>query len=346
MLLILIAVTVLYTSCTKDDSKIDPDPDTSDSVTIMGFKDSTLLIKGISSKGINYSGNYIGSDTAYLYSGSVYIYYDTLNRKININTEYTTSPTPTPNSAVISYNKAGLIIQYDATNTEWSYINYYTYDAQNVLSSATMISEELGKEAFYFTKKMLTGGGYSLSTKDSFFFQEYNEIDLYTFNFNADNQLTLMSSLSFPSLDKGFIDSIYYDTFGNIRKVTEISYKPGNVPSNVTLFEFTSRNNKGDQYYNFNKIVFNGIAGFPDLFGNFAAGSPIAGLYNRDLFQFTKYPAVSTKLYEWDPWRENGAYFSFTPDAEYDSKNRLVKFKSYLGDKPCFSKEYHLTYYK
>lgn len=337
-LIILIAATTIYTSCTKDDSKTDPDPDKLDSVTIMGFKDSTLLIKSITMKGINSSGNYIDSNI-------IYLYYDTINKKIIFNKNNPASPTPGPSSLVNSYNNEGLLIRVDGSDPEGNYTNYYTYDAQNVLSSATMIDMEGEKETLYFTKKMLSGGGYSISAKDSSEFLEYDQIEAYSFNFNGNNQLIMMNASVYPSLDDGITDSIYYDTFGNVSKVTETTFVPGDPPSTITLYEFSSRDTKGDQYYNFNKIVMNGIASLPNLFGNFGVGSEIAGINNIYLYQFTKYPASSAKFHKWD-YSGNDTYVTFKPEAEYDSKNRLVKFKLYFGDDPYHSDEYQLTYYK
>ena len=336
--LVLIAVTAIYTSCTKEESILNPDPDKLDSLTIMGFKDSTLLIKSLTEFGIDYSGNYIDSST-------IYFYYDTLSRKINFNTEYSSSPTPSLFNIVHSYNSSGLLIQVNFTDSTGSYQNNYTYDALNILSSVTTEDEYHIKETVFFTKKLLQEGGYSLSTEYLPYYQQEMEADLYTFNFDGDNKLTLMSYFSLPSLDDGVIDSTFYDANRNAIKVTETRYLPGKPKSTLILFESSSRAIIGDQFYNFNKIVYNGIANLPGLFGSLSVGGMLTGFDNDFLFQFTKYPAFSSKISRWG-YGENPSTVTFKQDAEYDNKNRLVKFKMYFGDEPYYSNEYRLTYYK
>ncbi len=340
--LLLIAVTTIYTSCTKD-SKLDPDPDKNDSATIIGFKDSTLLIKSVTKLKIDFSGNYIDSST-------FYVYYDSLKRKINFNSEYTSSPTPTMFSSVHSYNSAGLLVQLDRSDVTGRYTNNYIYDAQNVISSATIEEKDRAKRTFYFTKKMLSEGGYSLSVNDSTSFQ-FDHIDFYSFNFNGNDQLTKVSTYFTASLNDGMKDSIYYDGFGNVSKVIQTRYVPGYPVSIHTPYQFFSRDTKGDQYYNFNKKVMNGIANLPKLlYGYFDVGNELVGMENIYLYQFSKFPALSASFYKY--FNGDYPYVNFKPEAEYDSKDRLVKFKLYLGDElflgddAYFSDEYRLTYYK
>jgi hypothetical protein len=66
------------------------------------------------------------------------------------------------------------------------------------------------------------------------------------------------------------------------------------------------------------------------------------GFDNWFLYQFTKYPSLSVKVYD----SASDAYLTFDPNPEYDSKGRLTKFKMYNGDGDYFYKELAFTYYK
>ena len=74
-ILILIAAAVIYTSCTKVDSKMDPEPepepDVEDYVPVLGYKDSTVLIKSITKLRTNITGKYLDSSTFYIYYDSL-----------------------------------------------------------------------------------------------------------------------------------------------------------------------------------------------------------------------------------------------------------------------------------
>ena len=70
-LLLLFEIVSISPSCNKNDAPVTPD--IIDSVKIMGL-DSSQLVKSITTKGIDRSGNYLDSET-------FYIYYDTLNKR-------------------------------------------------------------------------------------------------------------------------------------------------------------------------------------------------------------------------------------------------------------------------
>jgi len=339
VILILITAGIYYTSCSKNNDLRNPDPITIDSATIMGFKDSTQLIKSITEIGIDSSGNPIDKHT-------IYFYYDTLNKKINFNTEYVTSPIPTPYSLVLSYNNAGLLIHIKSTDTSGTGTYDYTYDAQNVLSSQTFTDVDGSVATVHLTKTSLPSGGYSLSTKDTTVDMQVNFVNLYTLNFDAAGKITSMNDLLLPSLDDGYIDSIFYDAFGNVSKVDETHLITGNPALNYTRFEFFSRDTKGNQYSNFNNILFNGVANFPELFGNLSIGNAFSSIDNDYFYQFTKYPFLSTKVGYENPTGTGLLYVNFNSDPQYDSKNRVVKFKMYFGDYPYYSDEYDIVYYK
>ena len=334
-LLFLIAAAAIYTSCTKVDSKMnpepEPEPDIVDSVPVLHYKDSTVLIRSVTKLKTNISGKYIDSNT-------FYIYYDSLNRKINFNSEYTNSSIPTPASSVHSYDSNGLLVQLEKNRLTDTLTNRYIYDAQNVISSAVIEKNPGVFRTEYFAKNILPDGGYSLNVNDSY--SKY----VYRFDFNADGQLVLLSKDLVSMPNSGFVDSIFYDAFGNVSKVVETIYSM--YPHlTFTYFEFSERANRGDEFYNFNKKIYNGISNFPEFVDDFTAGSPLTGPYNEGLYQFSKYPAYNNKIYTWPTYQEV-AYIDFKSDAEYDSANRLVKLKLYVGRDYHYSNEYRLTYYK
>lgn len=339
-ILILFATAAFYTSCTKVDSKMDPEPDPGivDSVPVLHYKDSTVLIRSITKLRTNKAGKYLDSIT-------FYIYYDSLNRKINFNSEYRNSPIPTDSSTVHSYNSNGLLVQLDRNNSAGTLTNKYTYDPQNILSSAEIELKPGVRKTENFIKKMLPGGGYSLSLRDSSYYPSFEPIDANTFEFNAQNQLVFMGFFRPPNKREGFTDSLFYDDAGNVNKVVETIYSSNDRPSTITYFEFSDRASRGDQFYNFNKKVYNGISDFPEFLDNFLSGSPLTGAYNEGLYQFIKYPASNNRIYTWSDYQVV-AYINFDSDAEYDRANRLVKLKLYVGRDYHYTNEYRLTYYK
>ena len=338
-LLFLITATTIYFSCTKVDSKMDPEPEPDpvivDSVPVLGYKDSTVLIKSITKLRTNISGEYLDSNT-------FYIYYDSLNRKINFNSEYTNSSKPTDSSTVHTYNSNGFLIQLERNNPAGKLTNKYTYDAQNVLSHSVIETKPGVWKTEQFTKQIFPGGGYRLSISDS---SHTPPFEPYAFEFNAKNQIVFMSRFSSPNKTGGWIDSIFYDAAGNVSKVIEKIYVPGEPPSIITYFEFTDRADRGDQFYNFNKKVYRGISDFPEFLDDFLSGSPLTGLYNEGLFQFIKYPAGNNRIYTWSDYKVV-TYVDFKSDAEFDSANRLVKIKLYVGRDYHYTNEYRLAYYK
>lgn len=332
-ILFFITAITLYPSCKKGDTIMNPDHTTLDSITIMGFKDSTQLIKSISDIGLDSLGNPIDTNI-------IYFYYDTINKKINLNSEYVASAIPSQYSVVLSYNNAGLIIQQKGTDTNWVSTTDYTYDAQNVLNSETT-TDNNGVETVHLTKKALPSGGYSLSTESSQTNFVHDSI-LNTYNFDATGKLILRSDLGLPSLNGGYIDSTVYDASGNISKVIETSLGFDPTPSTYTLFEFNSRDTKGNQLYNLNNILYNGIAEFPEAENNIALGGLFNNYDNFYYYQFTKYPSLSTKVYQ----QYSNSYVTFNPSPQYDSKDRLIKYKMYNGDNPYYYEEYDINYFK
>jgi len=327
----------MFYSCNKNADN--PDIVTVDSVTIMGFKDSTLLIKSIAEVDYDKNGNKIDQVPAF------YFYYDTLNRKVYTSLQPVSSPPVSNYYFALSYNDAGLISKLQLNNTDPTDptiggFEDFTYDEKGVLKSQTTTSPDGSTETDYITKVDLRSGGYSLSEKSSMT-DFVNDSTLSTQIFDADGRMVLKSDLALPLLNSGYTDSIVYDATGNVSKVIETQLSNGTVSSTYNKFEFISRDTRGDEFFNFNKILFNGIADLPGN-ENISLGSLFGGFDNWFLYQFTKYPSLSTKVYD----DASASFVTFAPAPEYDSKGRLTKFKMYNGDGDYFYKELAFTYYK
>jgi hypothetical protein len=327
----------MFLSCNKNPDN--PDAVKVDSATIMGFKDSTLLIKSIAEVDYDKNGNKTDETPAF------YFYYDTLNKKVYTSYQPVSSLPISNYYFMLSYNDAGLISKMtsgivDPTDPTVGGSEDFSYDAKGILKSQTTTSLDGSSETDYITKIDLPSGGYSLSEKSSMT-DFVHDSTLSTQNFDANGRMVSKSDLGLPLLNSGYRDSIVYDAKGNVSKVIETQLSGGAVSNTYNKFEFNSRDVKGDEFFNFNRILFNGIA---DLPGNayISLGSLFGGFDNWYLYQFTKYPAQSTKVYDYT----SDAYLTFDPNPEYDSKGRLTKFKMYNGDGDSFYKELTLTYYK
>ena len=321
-------------SCKKTTDN--PNPLTFDSATIMGFKDSTQLVKSIATQFYDSTGN---MDTL---NPPIYLYYDTLNKKIYFTAQPVSAP-PTSNFLVYSYNNAGLItgINIIPGNSVGAFSNVYNYDAQNIPKSEITTYTDGSIDTVYFTKTSLMSGGYSLS----FITPGTGDSIVATHNFDANNKLISKSELSLRTLNNGIVDSIEYDAAGNISKVVETNLEGTSGNNTYNLFEFASRDTKGNQLSNFNAILYNGFSNFPDLEdpANVDFGEIFNGFENYYFYQFTKYPSLSTKVYR----QSSGLYITFNNNSQYDSKGRLIKYIMYNGDFDFnYAEEIDLSYYK
>jgi hypothetical protein len=116
-----------------------------------------------------------------------------------------------------------------------------------------------------------------------------------------------------------------------------------------TDFEFTSRQNRGDQLYSQRRLLLNGIADIP-IGDEFYGLTNFAGLITiliselpRDVeyFQYLKYPFISARVYAWG----DDEYEDMYANSEFDSSDRLVAFTTdptHFGIKY----KYRITYYK
>lgn len=326
-LLFFAATLLCYTSCSKDVHN--PDPTTLDSSTIMGFKDSTQLIKSLTS--IHYDENGAVSDSA-LYS----ITYDTLlkqivllNNETGVKTQY-------------NYNAKGLLVRLENSGSASENYSYdYTYDASNIIKSVSYKSP--GDNYVYSIEKaLLPSGYYRLKWQDPY---DQSGQKFITANFDSIGNI-----VSFFEPDVSLYDSVVYDTKDNIKKVIITQFLlPDDTAGSYTytLYDFSNRETKGDQLYNFFQILCNGIANIPpDI-------APFGQATNRDdfLFLLNKYPVQSTIISR--PNDDEGYCFgcpvhpvTFDNTPEFDNKNRLVRYSIFTNDVYIYRNDIIINYYK
>ncbi|MEO8821765.1 MAG: hypothetical protein ABI267_07730 [Ginsengibacter sp.] len=319
-LLFLIAATTLYSSCNKHNDLQNPDPVTIDSVNIMGFKDSTLLIKSLHRIDFNGDGTFEDSSMSY-------ISYDTLNRKITI-TDGKGSET-----GEYAYNTKGLLIHILEKDDNGTSTTDYTSDESNILKSVTENGVPGGGEIYTLNKTLLPSGNYQLSWESPSDILSPNTHENFLANF--DSKGSTLSYYDYTNDELSLSDSILYDAGGNISKVIRTR---SNASRPFTQFDFISRDTKGDQLYNFYSILYNGVANFSDLYSGFS------GIFNQSFFQFFKYPALSTDITNADG--DSFKTISFNDTPQYDSKNRLIKFREFFNDVELYVTEYTIGYYK
>jgi len=340
VLFLSIAVFIFYTSCSKNNDLKNPDPVTIDSATIMGFKDSTQLIKSIT--GISYDSASGGITD----SATQFYFYDTLNKKIILSLQPVTNSTQSYDGIEYNYNNAGLV-----SHISWKYFHNtqsdstpfissdYIYDDVNVLKSAS-VNQFGGKHyTISFNKTVLSNGGYQLAWKDTSPYG-YPDSSSYIVNFDAGGKMQeyyyVFGNTTYWS------DSSIYDSNGNFSKIlTRIYSNPGSS-SSYTFYDFISRDTKGDQLYNLNQIVNNGLANIPNSISYSFIGVDAIDDY---VYQYSKYPALTTKIYREDQ-SGNPYYVNFNSAPQYDSKDRLVKYRMFFNDAELSYGDYIISYYK
>ncbi len=336
-------------SCKKNDTTQSTIIVDSTSIAAIPFVDSTQMIKSFSENHYDNQGNFVDS------TGTFYFFYDINNRIVSLLSQFSTFPDLTYTVLAFRYDNSGRLFEEDFLSTRpvsiyqggtiLTAINY-TYDAQNVISSRTT-KDYYGNiiDSIYLTKTNNPSGGYTLSYNSS---QSnfVHDSTLNTSTFDADGKLISSSALTLPGFHFGYIDSLIYDVTGNVTKVIRNSLL-GSLSNSITYnqFEFSSRDTTGNQFSNFNRLLFNGIANMPlDLLANNSVGPGFNGNQNFMFYQFTKYPSLSTKVYQ----TYSGTYLTFNPHPQYDNRGRLVKYRMYTyndGD-PYYYTDFILTYYK
>lgn len=326
-------IVIIFTSCNKNDVP-SPRLSSKDSATIMGFKDSTQLIKSI--REISYDS----ATGAITDSTITYFHYDTINRKITLSLfDYSDPGQANRDSFEYSYNSEGLLIHIEnkssSTASEHLQTEDILYDGDNVVKTVTDRSFDGTTLVYNMNKKPLAGGGYSLS-----WFDLLNAPDTAYYTVNFDNANRVTSSYFY-----GHSDSIIYDAQGSISKIMQTDYlTPYSLSGADTypLYDFVSRDTKGDQLYNLDRIMYNGTSNFPV--------ETSFGVADEFQYQYTKYPALSTKINrpESGDYEAGGGVYAvnFSSTPEYDNKNRLVKYKVFFNDIELSYLEYVISYYK
>ena len=342
VILFFITAITFYPSCKKADIQNNPDPTTLDSPTIMGFKDSTQLIKSLSAYYMDGSSNVITDSITLLF------HYDTIKRRIAIVPENGVPGDADFDSVLYQYNSdlfltsATKMYSTPPSNPDNEASVAYIYDADKVIQSAIFTQNNGDKYTYSFDKTALPGNGYRLSwteTSPGSFAG-----DKYLASFNSQGQM-----ISNYNLTASSSDSIEYDASGNTTKVIRTEYsQPYNLTGakTFTLYDFTSRDSKGDQLYNLRQVLDHGFANLNIDIG----GINLDFFFSDFVFQFSKYPATSTII----NLPTQGTYcvscdvvpFTYSTTPTYDSRDRLVKYKLFFNDNPLAYQEYHISYYK
>ncbi|HEY5371158.1 MAG TPA: hypothetical protein VIJ75_19415 [Hanamia sp.] len=348
IILVFVVLVFSISSCQK--GEISNSPVVLDSATIMGFKDSTQLVKSISQKFYDSLGNFVFSDSG------TFFYYDTINRKVIISDQFVSSPDISHYLMSLSYNNNGMLIQAKFNITDDGSINQvrvvdYTYDEENIVNSQTFTFTKGNIETIPINKTSDLQDGYTLDFNVPI--TDFPDSTLYTISFDSSGRILSKSELYYPDLKSGTTHSFVYDADGNVSKMIEgfINGPNGATPSDTTThttFEFNGRDTKGNQLYNLNSLLFNGVASF--LLNLGAAefnGSLLDGFNDRYLCQFTKYPALNTKAWKSSP----DSYVTFNPNPQYDNIGRLISYRlygvGYANGHGYYSYEDQiLTYYK
>ncbi len=331
---IIIASASFFSSCSKV-GDTPPTPQQVDSVKIFGV-DSSELVKSVTAVWSDSTDG--GAD-----STITYLYYDTVDRKIFVAPTPISAPNPPNYSQIYSYNSSyqlsnlqtnpNLVDTGDAVSID------FTYDNANIINREVSTHKDGIKETTNFINTSLPSGGYHLDIYEPYYIG--NDSSLNTFNFDINGRLVSWSVTTLPATNPWLTDSIVYDGAGNISTVTE---NDSFYTSQVNSFQMTSRGTKGSELSILNKILYNGISQLPDATdGNFEVGSVLNGFNNSFFYQFTNYPAASVKVYQ----AYSNSYVTFSPDAQFDSKNRLVSVKLYNGDLGnAYYETVKLSYYK
>lgn len=331
----------LIVSCHKNDVETPIIPPTLDTATIMGFKDSTQLIKTITGYFLDSSSNIANDSSRALFR------YDTVNKRITVITDLSMSEGSDFDSIVYQYNNDLMLtgLSYKKSASE-SYPEdllsvEYKYDADKVIQRAIFSQYGGDKYTYSFNKTILAGGIYRLSWVDTDPYAQPGTTYLASFN----NQGKMVSNYYFL-----YSDSLIYDPVGNLRKVLRTDYIKAydqNGSKTFTLYDFASRDLKGDQLYNLYQVLNNGIAGF-----NVFNGSLGNDLFNVEfVYQYSKYPATSTILHrfrQYDPNCQQCEDYEITSVSKpvYDEKGRLSRYKVFNNDFPLTYLEFYIQYYK
>ena len=197
-ILVFVVSVFSITSCKKNDvAKI---PVAVDSTTIMGFKDSTQLVKNVSQMFYDSLGNFVFSDSGYFF------YYDTVNKKIIISDQFIPSPSVSHYLMLLSYNNSGMLIQAKFNLADTSGHNQvrmvdYTYDKENIVNSQTFTGTNGSIETIPINKTNNSPGGYTLDFNAPM--TDFPDSILYTTSFDSSGSIISEKELYYPTLNSG-----------------------------------------------------------------------------------------------------------------------------------------------
>jgi hypothetical protein len=323
------------------------------------IQDSTLLIKSIT----------LVWDVGSPDEDSVieYYSYDTVNKKIILTWNDPSGEFPAGSSAELNYNGKGLL-----SHIAYKYSNGYTpddedksavdliYDADNVLQKITVKLYGGKSETTLFQKTILPANKYQLdwteplaffSSNDSARLQAIFDIDgkcirrslIYSYATILDNDGNPVSYTQIRNTD-----SSIFDANGSISKVITNSIDTfRHTNETIVSGEFISRESKGDQLYNQQQALLNGIANIPFLGDESGSLRTLAGILSSfsgdwEPLEYSKFPFQTARIYNWDTKQ----YDSFTAVSEFDNRSRLIKFKGFFADSYLIPMEYKISYYK
>ena len=341
----LLAILVLA-SCQKGIDPNNPDPVIPDEL-----KDSTLLIKSITS---TWEKGTADEETL-----TEFYSYDTINKKITITWNDPSENYIADGSTVkLSYNTKGLLTRaeynYPAGYVPWEY-DYNTidlaYDAGNVLQNITVKYSNASIESIAFTKTTPIAGKYQLTWDQSDLSTPGDKLirravfdDKGKNIINVVDHSYLVTDSNGDEIFTNFIitDSITYDESGSVIKVFSNRKDTLNHTSEDYISADYTRLTKGDQLYNQRQALLNGVANIP--FGDF--DSPVSDAFgilsfslDYEFLQYSKYPIQTAKMHTWSD-------YNFTASSEFDSKDRLTKFIGFFLDNTAKPQEYQITYFK
>ncbi len=342
----------VFVSCQKELNPIITIPKT-DSASIAGFKDSTLLIRSINKIFYDSATNNVTD------SFTEYYFYDTLNKKIIISFQPVSNSTQSYDGYEFNYNNKGLLshevdkFYTSLPDSNSVYSKDYIYDASNIIKACVIkYYFSSNYDTISYNKTILSSGGYQLNwvTIIPNYGTAQDDTCYNQLNFNS------IGKLQYYKLGHGYFnkaswqDSLSYDLNGNVNKIYTSNFFYQNPPFNgladstdtYVAYNFISRDIKGNQLYNLNQIIYKGIAEMPSGFDDQSLNSSI----DDYAYQYSKYPALSTKVFLKN--RSNGIdYFGlFNPTPQYDNLNRLTKYRLFFNDAQTYYYDWTIHYYK
>ncbi len=312
--------------------------------------DSTLLIKSIT----------LLSDTG-LDSVVENYSYDSVNRKITLTwNDPSSSQVPDGTAAEFSYNSDWLITHaaytypagYIPDASDYTAIDI-VYDATRTLKQITVNYGDGSTETKVYTMTSLSSGNYQLSWDESdpgtpddrvlrraiFNAAGKNVVNVVEHSFVADVS---------PAGDDIFTnyitsDTLSYDASGSVNKIIRNETDTLRHTSQSYLaYNFSSRQTRGDQLYNQRQAIMNGIANMP--FFDPDSNTDLLGILSFSLeneyWQYLKYPVQTADIH----W--NMTDYHFVGASEFDTLNRLIKFKGFVLDLGLSERVFKIKYYK